>query len=62
MSIDYLTDLERAIENGRDVFACPGIGRNQYVISKTVEDLKKIAKRVADTQKTPASIVRLVPR
>lgn len=62
MSIDYLNDLERAIENGRDVYACPGIGRNQYMIAKSMDELRKVAKRVADTQKAPTNIVRLVPR
>lgn len=60
MSIDYLMELERAIENGKTIFACPGVSRNQWVISKNLDEVKKAAKRVADTQKLPVNIVRLV--
>jgi hypothetical protein len=59
MSIDWLLDLERALENGRDLFACPGVGRNQWQVAKTVEELRKIAQRAADAKKMAVSIVRL---
>jgi hypothetical protein len=62
MSIDYLLDLERAIEAGREVFACPGVTRNQWIIGKTVEELRRHAKRAADVKKMPVSIVRVVPK
>lgn len=62
MSIDYLMDLERAVEGGKEIFACPGPGRNQWVTAKTVEELRKIAKRAADSKKLPVSIVRLIPK
>lgn len=60
MSIDWLLDLERDIENGRDIFACPGPGRNQWVIGRSIDELRKVAKRTADTTKLPTSIVRVV--
>jgi len=62
MSIDWLLDVERALENGRDVFACPGAGRNQWQISKSIEELKKIAQRAADAKKMSVNIVRLALR
>lgn len=60
MSIDWLNDLERAIDSGRVIYACPGVSRNQWMIGKTVEELKKPARRSADNRKMPVSIVRLI--
>jgi hypothetical protein len=62
MSIDWLLDLERAIDSGKEIYACPGPGKNQWIISKNIEDLKKVAKRSAELKKMPVSIVRLVPK
>lgn len=62
MSIDYLSDLERAIDSGRDVFACPGVGRNQWVMGKSIEELKRIAYRSAVNRKLPVQIVRLISK
>lgn len=62
MSIDWLFDLERMIEGGKDIFACPGVGRNQWVIGRSVEDLKRFAKRAADNRKMQVQIVRLIPK
>ncbi len=62
MSIDYLMDLERDIEGGRDVYATPGVGRNQWVMGKSVEELRRAAKKTADHKKTSVTIVRLIPK
>ena len=62
MSIDYLMDLERAIEGGREVYACPGVARNQWHIEKSADELRKFAKRAADNRKRSVSIVRLIPK
>lgn len=62
MSIDFLYELERAIDGGREVYACPGIGRNQWVIGRTVDELRKVAKRAADNRKMSVSIVRLISK
>lgn len=62
MSIDWLHDIERALDNGQELFACPGVGRNQWNIGKGIEDLRKLAKRAADGKKMPVHIVRLVPK
>ena len=62
MSIDYLFDLERDIEGGRDVYATPGVGRNQWILGKSVDELRRPAKKTADHKKTPVQIVRLIPK
>jgi hypothetical protein len=62
MSIDWLLDVERALENGKEIFACPGAGRNQWQISKAIDDLRKVAQRAADTKKMSVNIVRLALR
>lgn len=60
MSIDWLNDLERAIDNGKEIFACPGVSRNQWMIGKSVDELSRQAKRTADSRKMAVSIVRLI--
>lgn len=61
MSIDYLYELERQIDGGKIVYACPGTVRNQWLIAKSSDELKKPAQRAADVQKLPMQIVQLVP-
>jgi hypothetical protein len=60
MSIDWLHDVERALDNGQELFGCPGMGRNQWIIAKSLDDLRKHAKRAADARKMPVQIMRLV--
>ena len=62
MSIDWLMELERALENGKDVFACPSVGRSSWQISKSVDELRKVAQKSADMKKISVNIVRLVPK
>lgn len=62
MSIDYLFEIERALDAGKELYACAGTGRNQYVIAKTIDDLRKTAKRTADTQKMAVVISRLISK
>lgn len=62
MSMDYLVELERAVDAGRELYACPGLGKNQWQISKSIEDLQKLAKRSADQRKIPVSIVRVISK
>ena len=59
MSIDYLLDLEREINYGKDYYACPGLGRNQWVIARSVDELKKLATRAAQHRKLAVQIIRL---
>jgi hypothetical protein len=62
MSIDFLMDLERNIDNGKEVFACPGVSRNQWIIGRPLDELKRSAKRSADHKKLPVNIVRLISK
>lgn len=62
MSIDWLMDLERAIDNGKDLFACPGVGRNQWMIRPNVADIQAFAKRAAGQKKMAVNIVRLISK
>ena len=59
MSIDWLLDLEREIGYGKDYYAAPGMGRNQWIIKRSVADLRGVATRSAEHRKLPVSIVRL---
>ncbi|RMG42822.1 MAG: hypothetical protein D6719_05365 [Candidatus Dadabacteria bacterium] len=60
MSIDWIFDLERDIDNGQEVLACPGLSRNQWYIGKPYDELKQLAQRVANHKKMTVNIVRLV--
>ena len=62
MSIDWLFDLERSIDNGKEVLACPGIGRNEWLVGKPIADLRKYAKRAADHKRMPVTIMRLISK
>lgn len=62
MSIDWLNDLERSIEYGKEIFGCPGVGQNEWVINKPLEDLRKVAQRAADLKKLPMSVMRVVSK
>jgi hypothetical protein len=60
MSIDWLWDLERALENGKVYYACQTAGRNQWAIARSADELRKVAKRAASHRKLAVDIVRLV--
>lgn len=60
MSIDFLLDLERMIDNGKTFFATQGLGRNQWIVGKTATELETMAQRAANQKKIPVSIVRVV--
>lgn len=62
MSIDWIYDLEREVDSGKEIFACPSVQRNQWVIGKPVEELKKLAKRTADHKKMAVHVVRLISK
>ncbi len=62
MSIDWIFDLERDIDNGKEIMACPAVGRNQWVIGKGIEELQRLAKRTAEHKKMAVSIVRLISK
>ena len=60
MSIDWLWDLERAVETGKSYYACQAAGRNQWAIARSADELRKVAKRAASHKKLAVDIVRLV--
>ena len=60
MSIDFLLDLERDLERGKDVFGCPAIAKNQWELARTPEELQKTANRVAQQKRLPVNICRLI--
>lgn len=62
MSIDWLLDLERDIENGKEIYGAPSASRNQWVIGKPIDELKRVAKRTADSKKLPVNIVKIVSK
>lgn len=62
MSIDWLYDLEKSLELGREFFACPGFGRNQWVISKDKEALLTQAQAVANQKGIPTSVYKLATK
>jgi hypothetical protein len=62
MSIDFLFEIERALDAGKILYCSPGNGRNQFVIGKSIEELKKVAQRSADTQKISVVIARLISK
>ena len=51
MSIDYLEDLERAVNNGREMYVCPGAQSSEWEISSDAEALEKKAQRTANALK-----------
>lgn len=61
MSIDFLLDLERAIENGREIYACLSGSRTNWEISESLEAITKSARRLAMNRKSPVSVMRLIP-
>ena len=61
MSIDWLWDLSRAVEGGRLYYGCQTVGKDQWAIAGSIEDLRIVAKRAADYKKLPVNIVRIIP-
>jgi hypothetical protein len=63
MSIEFINDLERDLELGREIWCCPGVGQKQWVFSKEgIESLRKVAQRSANGTKMQVQIGRLAPR
>lgn len=63
MSIDWLNDLERGIENGRTMYGCPStVGRNQWVINADQSEVEKVAKRTAEHRKIAVNVIQVVAK
>ena len=61
MSLDWLLDIERAVNGGRDCFACPGVKSNHWIVSFNIENVRKEGKRTAALKRAAVNIVQLVP-
>src|SRR5262245_40417858 len=61
MSIEWLQELERAVETGTELFACPSVGRDQWTVARSRAELRKVARRAAGNTRAPVQIVRLIP-
>lgn len=62
MTIDWLLDIERAIDGGREILACISAGQNEWVVGRPLDDLRKVAKRVSEAKKSSVPIVKLVSK
>ena len=62
MSLDYLEDLEQALDSGHVYYACSGQGQNQWHVSSCIKDLRDKAQRAAKAKHYPVTIYRLVNR
>ncbi|MDZ4785281.1 MAG: hypothetical protein SGJ02_04305 [bacterium] len=62
LAIDWLGELERNIEKGQIVLACPGAAEKEWIIGKPIEQLRTVARRVAEAKKISVTIVKLSPK
>ncbi|HMO17189.1 MAG TPA: hypothetical protein PKA63_03485 [Oligoflexia bacterium] len=60
MSIDYLEDLERIIDSGKDMYVCPGAQSADWELSNDLESLRKKAQRTANALKFQVHIYRVI--
>ena len=60
MSIDWLDDLSRAIDNGKEVYMAPGLQNNEWLLAYSLEELRIKAQRTANSRKFQAHVYRLV--
>jgi hypothetical protein len=59
MAIDYLEDIERSLERGRELFACPSVNTGDWILSEDIESIKPKAERAAKSKKHELHIYRL---
>ncbi len=59
MAIDFLEDLERSLERGKEFFACPSVNTGDWIIAEDVESIKPKAERAAKSKKHELHIYRL---
>ncbi len=60
--IDWLSELERAVDKGQRILACRDVAEKNWIIGRPIEDLRSVAQRVADAKKTEVNIVALLPK
>lgn len=62
MSLDYLEDLESAVENGTPYYASPSTAANRWMVSRKLGELEKQAQKAANVLGYKVSIFRLVDK
>ena len=60
--IDWLSELERAVDKGQRILACRDVAEKNWIIGRPIEDLRSVAQRVADAKKIEVNIVALLPK
>lgn len=60
MSMDFLEDLESAVDRGEVHYACQGVHSNEWFMSKNREEIEVKALRSANNCKFPVNMYRLV--
>lgn len=60
LAFEWLIELERAIEKGDQILGCPSVGEKQWAIQKPIDELRAVAKRVADAKKVPVHIYMML--
>lgn len=60
MSIDFLEDLEKSINNGKELYACPGVQSSEWELTGDMPALEKKAQRTANALKFQCNIYRLI--
>lgn len=61
MSIDWLLDLQKSLEFGKEFFAVQGVGKGVWIISRDKEALVSQAKSLADAKGFPITVYKLIP-
>ncbi|MCS6893856.1 MAG: hypothetical protein NZO16_04740 [Deltaproteobacteria bacterium] len=62
MSIDWLLDLEKSLELGREFYAVQGVSRGQWILSKDKDMLITHAKTLANQKGIPVSVYKLASK
>lgn len=62
MSLDYLEDLERSVDNGREIYVCPGVQSSEWSLSEDIEEIRAKAQRTANSRRFQVHIYRLINR
>jgi hypothetical protein len=62
MSIDYLEDLQRFIDNGQEIYVSPGVQSSEWEMSSDVDYLRKKAQRTANAMKFQVHLYKFIAK